>query len=431
MPEVIGYTTTKVDSLLADVVVGATIDSGTGHITLISKDGTQTDIGSILTGLTSATTTAQGIVELATDVETIAGTDTVRATTPFGVAAKVTAALNAIPGTKVQVVSAQLETALPTAYPTGISLMTLSGTGTAWSLNGGVGTVVTTNPSTNFAEQRFYVPNGASKFPRQWVRQYNSTDGGWSGWSEVLLLTTLAAGSYTQASALTTYPQGMSRIYYTNTTSTGWDFSGKYGEIITFRDGTDFAKQEFNLHANGSSSYPYTERWIRTANASGGWTPWLVLGTGKLVGKHTRNAAALSGVGATEIGFIRIDNIPVKAGYSYEVVAPRCIMTTTSTTTLGCARIRGSQSGVATVSSTQLEGAELRPGVAIDTSSVPEQAMIGYWDATASGLLSIIVTLQRVAGSGTVGLYSALNTVVIPVRVKEVGPTPADSGTDL
>jgi hypothetical protein len=425
MGSVTAYTTDGVDALLADAIVSASINSSNGHISMTSKDGTVTDIGSILTGILPASTTAQGIVELATDAETVTGTDATRAATPFGVAA----AIAAVPGSKVQIVTTQLETALPTAYPTGISLMSLTGTGTAWSLNSGIGVVVTINPSTNTAEQRFYMPAGTGKFSREWSRTYVSTDGGWTAWMEHMKVVTLTASSFTQTSALTTYPQGWSRLYYTSS-GTGWDFSGKAGEVLTFRDGTDFARQEYTQHAGGSAPNA-TDRWVRTSNSANGWTPWYNLGSEKVVATYTRNAAALASVGATELPFVRMDNIPVLAGHRYEVTMARCIVTVTSTTTLGAARIRGSQSGAATVASTQLLGAEVRPGVAVDTSNVPEQVLMGYWDASVSGLLSLVFTVQRVSGSGTVGLYSAVSTVLIPFMVKDLGVMPANSGTDF
>lgn len=456
MPSVTGYTTAKIDALIADAVVSGDIDSGTGNLTLTTHDGTILTVGSITSGIADASTTGKGVVELATDVETQAGTDTARAVTPFGMAAVVASATGrglvelatsaeTLTGTDttravtpaglaslpaVKAVSGIAESATPTSYPSGISMMTLSAS--SWSLNSGTGTVVTTNPATSNTVQKFFTNNGTGKYAREWTRQYNSTDGGWSPWAEVLLMVTLTPGSFTQTTAFTSYPQGWSRLYYTSSNSTSWDFTGNYGEVLTFRDGTDFAKQEFTLHANGSSTIPYTIRWMRTANGSGGWTNWLVVGSERVVGRHTRSATALGSVGATEVGFIRIDNIPVKAGYSYEVIMPRCIITTTATTTNGIARIRGSQSGNATVTSNQLEGAEIRSAVAVDTSNVPEQVLMGWWDATTSGTLSIIITVQRASGSGSVGLYSTVGTVTIPVRVKEVGPTMPDAnGTDL
>lgn len=149
-----------------------------------------------------------------------------------------------------------------------------------------------------------------------------------------------------------------------------------------------------------------------------------------LIAKHIRTATALSGIGSTETGFVRLDGIAVRSGYTYEITAARCILTTSATTTTGLARMRGSTSGSATTSSTQLDGAEARPAVAVDTSNVPEQPMIGYWSAGADGTLSVIVTIQRAAGAGTVGLYSA-STTGVPFTVKEIGLTPTDGGTDL
>lgn len=64
--------------------------NGSNHLILVSQGGTETDAGSVGgggSGVVDATDTVKGIVELATDTETITGTDTVRAVTPFGLAA--------------------------------------------------------------------------------------------------------------------------------------------------------------------------------------------------------------------------------------------------------------------------------------------------------------------------------------------------------
>lgn len=89
MPEVTGYTTAKVDDLIAGNVVSGAIDPETGELTLTTKDGTIINVGSIVTGISDGSTTVKGVVELATDVETQAGTDGTRAVTPLGVASLV------------------------------------------------------------------------------------------------------------------------------------------------------------------------------------------------------------------------------------------------------------------------------------------------------------------------------------------------------
>lgn len=83
---------------------------------------------------------------------------------------------------------------------------------------------------------------------------------------------TLTPASYTQLSDFTTYPMALSRLYYTAANSGAWDFNGIAGEVITYRDGTDFAKQTWTKHQGGTSSK--NALWIRTANTAGGWSSW-------------------------------------------------------------------------------------------------------------------------------------------------------------
>lgn len=85
MASVTVYSAEKMDEILDDGVDGATITGG--HLILHKRDGTTVDAGAVSGSAASdASTTVKGIVELATDVETAAGSDTVRAVTPFGLA---------------------------------------------------------------------------------------------------------------------------------------------------------------------------------------------------------------------------------------------------------------------------------------------------------------------------------------------------------
>lgn len=150
-----------------------------------------------------------------------------------------------------------------------------------------------------------------------------------------------------------------------------------------------------------------------------------------LIKKHLRGTGgSISGI-TTETGYVRIDSIPIRNGYTYEVIAPRVCMTVSALSTVtAVSRLRGSTSGAATTSSTLLDGGEIRDSGAIDTSNVPEQVLIGYWDATATGTLSVIWTVARASTSGSVGLFAS-SANVAPLLIKEIGVTPADSGTDL
>lgn len=225
MPEVTGYTTDKVDALIANSVVGANIDPGTGVLTLALRDGTTVNVGSVLTAVPAATTTVSGKVELATDVETQAGTDTTRAVTPFGLAAVIAttaakgivelatnaetltgtdavravtpAGLASIPGVKI--LADPGEAATVAAYPIGVSLIKV--TGSAWSLNSGAGAIFTFNEDNGSLQQHFMANFGGSQAARQWYRTWHATNGGggWTAWRELPLMPTASAnGDFAQ-----------------------------------------------------------------------------------------------------------------------------------------------------------------------------------------------------------------------------------------
>lgn len=208
--------------------------------------------------------TQQGLVELASNAETLAGTDNTRAVTPAGLAS--------IPGNKVQILTANAntESALPSAYPSGISLMSLT-TGSGWSLSSGLASVVTNKVETDRTSQMLYSNPGATGTPRVWTRHHHSAAGGWSPWAQFQTVVTLTPASFAQTTLFSSYPVGLSRLYYTTANSSSWDFAGSAGEVVTFVDGSDFAKQTWMLHASGSG---VAETWIRTANAASGWTAW-------------------------------------------------------------------------------------------------------------------------------------------------------------
>lgn len=150
-----------------------------------------------------------------------------------------------------------------------------------------------------------------------------------------------------------------------------------------------------------------------------------------LIRKHLRGTGgSITGVSTTETGFIRIDSIPIRNGYTYEVVANRCVVTATVAGTTGICRLRGSTSGNATIASSLLDGGEIRTSAAPDTSNVPELVLIGYFDSSTTGSLSVILTVIRAQGTGTVGLFAS-SANVSPLLIKEIGVTPADTGTDL
>lgn len=83
----------------------------------------------------------------------------------------------------VKIVTGISETTDPTGYPTGVSLMNVG----SWTLNGGLGTVVTNNVDVNRCEQTFYSNAGGTDISRAWIRTHHSTNGGggWTGWRRI------------------------------------------------------------------------------------------------------------------------------------------------------------------------------------------------------------------------------------------------------
>lgn len=219
-----------------------------------------------------ASATQQGLVELATNAETIAGVDNQRAVTPAAFAA----GLAAVPGNKVQILApnANTESAAASAYPTGISQMNVT-TGSGWSIGSGFGTLTTYKLESDRCYQTMVGTDGGTRGPRMWTRTYHTSlgGGGWTAWVIFSTVATLNAANFGQVTnAFTGYPAGWSRLYYTTANSTNWDFAGMAGEVMTYIEGTDFAKQTFTQHVGGSSGVP--AHWFRTATSSGGWTPW-------------------------------------------------------------------------------------------------------------------------------------------------------------
>jgi len=88
MATITGLTATRMEAIEASSVVSGVIN-GSGHLILTKHDGSTIDAGAVLGSVPSASDTVQGIVELATAAEAIAGVDTTRAVTPAGLASAV------------------------------------------------------------------------------------------------------------------------------------------------------------------------------------------------------------------------------------------------------------------------------------------------------------------------------------------------------
>ncbi len=78
------------------------------------------------------------------------------------------------------------ENAPPSSYAIGVSIFVMV-SGSGWSLNGGLGTLVTIYLTTDRCVQKFYSNSGGSQIPSTWTRTYHSSNGGggWTAWAQV------------------------------------------------------------------------------------------------------------------------------------------------------------------------------------------------------------------------------------------------------
>lgn len=81
MATVTGLTATRMLAIEAASVVSGEVDEN-GHLILTTHDDTEIDAGYIIASVPDASSTVKGLVELATNAETITGTDATRAVTP-------------------------------------------------------------------------------------------------------------------------------------------------------------------------------------------------------------------------------------------------------------------------------------------------------------------------------------------------------------
>lgn len=212
MATVTGLTAARMLEIEDASVVSGEIN-GSGHLILTTFGGDEIDAGPVLGTIPDASETVKGIVELATTAEAEAGSDTTRAVTPAGLATAISSgipdasetvkgkieiatAAEADAGTDTtraltpahlaRIITPTAEADPSTAYPLGTSLFSIT-TGSGWSLNGGVGMVLTHNVSTARCHQTFHINGGTGIVPRRFARGYNSGSGGWSSWYEMYM----------------------------------------------------------------------------------------------------------------------------------------------------------------------------------------------------------------------------------------------------
>lgn len=156
-----------------------------------------------------------------------------------------------------------------------------------------------------------------------------------------------------------------------------------------------------------------------------------VEGSQQLLIKRTRRTTVTGLVTTTETPFLRLDNIPVQAGKVYQINVTNINIDTTVSNDIGDCRLRVAYAAttgtLATIASSQI--AHFRN--TIDDATQSNVGQLGaFYIATADGYTSMLLSIQRVSGTGNLVVFCS-TTEILDFVVQFGGPDPGDTGVVL
>lgn len=222
---------------------------------------------------------------------------------------------------------------------------------------------------------------------------------------------TVRIGTVTQVSPLEVTVQATP---YRNVGILG-DYSPFLGDIVALLG-------QSAVSADGSS-------WLTLGKVQSGDLPTTHLGA---IGRGLRTTSSTGTT--TEIGVLRIDDIPIFEGRLYRVaLATSCIYSSTVANDLLEGRLYYSLTGAA------VAGVNIFGTLSIETRSA---AGAQYTDGTSAflpspvaagdgtGTLSVLFAVARTAGTGTVSIQASA-TYPVHMVVEDMGTDPGDTGVDI
>lgn len=140
------------------------------------------------------------------------------------------------------------------------------------------------------------------------------------------------------------------------------------------------------------------------------------------------NRTTTSTTTTTEVGVLRLDDIPIYAGRTYKIWTSPLRLDTSVANDIARALVRMTTDGATpTTSSTALTSAQAALISATDGDTV--DICIDY-SPSVDELLSVLLTVARQAGTGNISITGAA-TVPINMVVEDIGLDPTDTGTDI
>ena len=140
------------------------------------------------------------------------------------------------------------------------------------------------------------------------------------------------------------------------------------------------------------------------------------------------NRTTSSTTTTTEVGVLRLDDIPIYTGRTYRIWTTPLQLDTSVANDVIRANLRITTDGsTPSTSSTVLTWAQSRA----DDATNPYTHVISVdYSPAADELLSILLTVARTSGTGNVSILAA-STAPINLVVEDIGTDPTDTGTDI
>lgn len=164
---------------------------------------------------------------------------------------------------------------------------------------------------------------------------------------------------------------------------------------------------------------------------------WLVLGrigedgaAQRRLGVIRRGLRTTNSTGTTtEVGVLRIDGIPVAAGRLYRVrTATSMIFSSTVANDLLEARLYYSLGGTAAIGVNQFGVLSIESRTA--GGSQYTDAITAFLPSPGTGTLSVLLSIARTAGTGTVSIPASA-TYPVHMTVEDLGPDPGNTGISI
>lgn len=152
-------------------------------------------------------------------------------------------------------------------------------------------------------------------------------------------------------------------------------------------------------------------------NASTSWVP----APGTVIARASRSTD--SSTTTTEVGVLRLDSIPIVNGTLYKIKSSAMYLLS-NTGDIVNVRYRGNTAGAATTGSTQIGQAfQTITNVSQPTSAILEV----LYPSVTTGSLSVILTVNRAAGTGNTKVFGASDFWVEVAAIAD----PGDTGVDI